>query len=343
MTPVLFLSCLISFVCVHSEVIKPQFKNYTIIDNTKSHSIGVWYLYSSKESYFIQNGRESSKYLNCSDGFTKYLCSCLQTLSNNSLRPGLLSNPGTIQIPIKDIQEVLVDIEKWLVILPSGTVCDYHEGKCLDLNISKSLGVCWNKERIKKKPDIESYIVEEYTINLNTFIVFKYNGNIITLQLLYLIKNNTRLWCTNRVDMVAFKGSLEDYYHDHGTTNTSSRELGCYPNIFYSNDKNTESKSDDNNIEANTMYGIMNSQKFQQFSESFWVIKFVCVPVITTLILLHMILSCLQFKVLNDLKNGRCVQQEKNSEKDNTELNKNQSNTKETYYESVDYDAMIDQ
>ncbi|XP_072390482.1 uncharacterized protein [Diabrotica undecimpunctata] len=330
MTPVLFLSCLILFVFVHSEVIIPQSKTYTIITN--SYSIIVWYLCSSEESCIKQNKIGSQDKLSCPKGSSSQLCSCRQTY---------LRSPDTNYINFYDKQLALVDIEQSIIRLDSGTVCDYYDGTCRDPKIDSSVGVCWE---FKKMNHVHETMVEEYTSKLNTFLVFVYKEIRITLQLLYLTENSSQLWCTNRLDMVVYNGSLTTQ-EAYRIENTSPRELGCYPKIFASNDQQkdiikTETKYNSNNIETNSMHEIMNSQNFLQLSESFWVVKFVCVPVIAALILLHMILSCLQFKVLNDLKNGKSVKQDKNFDKRNNIMNKNQTNTKETYYESVDYDAI---
>ncbi|XP_050509868.1 uncharacterized protein LOC114328664 [Diabrotica virgifera virgifera] len=335
MKTVLYLSCLISLVFVHSEVINPQSKNYTIIDYASSYSIPVWYVYSSKVSFtssiLYQKGQKQHEdMIYCTKFNTSQLCSCLKTY---------LGNPDTAHFrkPVQDKQVAVVDMAQSVIRLNSGTVCNYHKGKCQDPKINSSVGVCW--EYKKHKIHTQRYMVEEYNINSNTFLVFDYEGTRTTLQLLYFNKNSSLIWCTNRLDMVVFKGSYEDF-ENYSIANTSRRNFKCFPKKLVSNDRNTESKSENNNIDTGTMYERINSQKFQQLSESFWVIKFVCVPVIVALILLHMILSCLQFKTLNELKNGNNVKQAKISENSNRKVNKNQTNTKEAYYESVDYDAI---
>ncbi|XP_028133380.1 uncharacterized protein LOC114328662 isoform X2 [Diabrotica virgifera virgifera] len=306
MKPVLCLSCLISFVFVHSEVINFQFKNYTIIEYTNLYSIPLWYLYSSKASYIKQTRREPQEYLKCTKGNTSQLCSCLQAYVGNS---------DATYMPFKEKEEASVDLEKFLVSLPSGTTCCLNQTTCQDPAYDLSIGICLEYKKYLRpiyRLNIQSSMVEEYTINLNTILVFVYKGNRTTLQLLHCSKNNPLLWCTNRLDMMVYRGSLEAYNQDNSTANRSPRELGCYPKIFDSNDKNTPS------------------------SESLWIIQFVWLPVIVALILLHLILSCLQFKSLN-LKNGKSVKQEKTSERYNNTVNKDQTNSNETYYESIDY------
>ncbi|XP_050509862.1 uncharacterized protein LOC114328662 isoform X1 [Diabrotica virgifera virgifera] len=329
MTPVLFLSGLISLVFVHSEVIKPQLKDYTIV--THSYSTNVWYLCNDQKSCINYNSQQIQYGLNCPEGNTSQLCSCYKTFGATGANIGLIVK-----------QLAFVDMERSVIRLQDGTVCDYKKESCQFLKNTDYVGVCWE---YTNKLHVQPIRAEEYTINSNTFLDFDYEGSRTTLQLLHVTQNNTQLWCTNRLDMVVYKGSL-DKYDAMRTKNMSLRELGCYPKIIDSIDKNTESESVNNNIKTNdgtndnnNMHEMMIFQKFQQFSDSFWVIKFVCIPVIAALILLHMILSCLQFKSLNDLKKGKSVKQEK-IQKSNNKANKNQTNPKETYYETVNYDAI---